>query len=125
MQASHAAIDNDNVRTAIDDAIGEAVQWMVAQLPSIPWRGTVVMVEEDLIYINRGRREGVTEGLTFTVGESEVLRDPDTGRMLDQFVKERGRIRAVRVSEKTTVCEIEKGSDISAIYKGMGVVPAS
>lgn len=123
ISARGETVDNDNVRTAIDNAVEDAITWMVSQLDSIPWRGTVVLVEENMIYINRGQREGVTKGQTFTVGEAKVMRDPDTGEVLDEFVKERGHIRAIRVNEKTTLCEVEEGSDISAIYKGMGVMP--
>jgi hypothetical protein len=38
-----------------------------------------------MVYINRGTREGVSVGQTFDVGKSEILRDPDTGEVLDQW----------------------------------------
>ncbi len=124
VSGKHQKVNNDNVKTAMESAVTEAVGWMVGQLDTIPWRGTVALVEGDVIYINRGRREGVTEGLMFTVGEAKVIRDPDTGEVLDEFITERGRLRAVRVNEKTSLCQVTSG-DVSTILKGMGVMPTS
>jgi len=33
---------------------------MAGRLPSVPWRGTVVMVRDGKVYVNRGTREGAT-----------------------------------------------------------------
>ena len=74
----------DNVGLAVQDACAEAVAFMLEQLPSISWTGSVVPFKGDKVYINRGAREGVSVGQTFTVGDVEVLRDPDTGEVLDE-----------------------------------------
>jgi len=120
VSASGETIDNDNVRTAIDNAVEDAISWMVGQLDSIPWRGTVVLVSENMIYINRGRREGVSEGQTFTVGEATVVRDPDTGEVLDTSRNELARVRAEEVGEKVAICSVVSGS-ASRIERGMAV----
>ena len=124
VSGGHESVSNDNIQTAMSNAVDEAVAWMVGQVGSIPWRGTIVHVEEDFIYINRGSREGVEDGAVFSVGESKLIRDPDSGEVLDEIVSERAQIQAVRVKEKTTVCRITDGK-MSSIYKGMGVSPAS
>lgn len=124
LDAGQEVVNNDNLETAVQDAVTEAVQWMTGQLDSIPWRGTVVHVKDDLIYINRGSREGVVEGSVFTVGESELIRDPDSGEVLDEIVTERARIRAVKVMDKITACHLEDGK-MTSVYRGMGVTPLS
>lgn len=113
---------NDNVGKAIADACDQAVQWMIGQLANVPWSGSVVMVKSGKVYINRGSREGVTSGQEFTVGESEVIRDPDTGEVLDESITEIARLRATSVKEKLTICDVVSGS-AGAVRKGHGVQP--
>jgi hypothetical protein len=109
-----------NVQDVLEKAIAQVIPWMVGQLPSIPWRGSVVKVEAKRVIINRGTREGVTQGDEFVVGESEILRDPDTGETLDEVVHERARIRVDRVGDRTAVCSVVTG-DSGQIVEGMAV----
>lgn len=101
-------------------AMDDVVAWMESQLPNVPWRGSVVSVEDELVIINRGRREGVVQGEEFLVGESKVLRDPDTGEVLYEKVTELARLRADKVVEKVSICSVVSG-DGSLLSKGMGV----
>lgn len=112
--------EDDNVHKALEQAISEVIPWMVSQLPSVPWRGSVVKIDGERVIINRGSREGVASGDEFVAGESEVLRDPDTGEVLDEVVHERARIRVVRANEKTSVCSVVNG-DSGQIVEGMGI----
>lgn len=112
------AFKSDNVGKAIEDAVGQAVEWLTVQLPDIPWTGSVVLVKGDQVYINRGSREGVSSGQTFSVGELEVIRDPDTGEVLDESVVEVARLRADTVKEKLSICSIVSGNAAS-VRKGM------
>lgn len=109
-----------NVVSAVESAVEEAVPWLIAQLPSVIWRGSVIMVDGNQVYINRGHREGVQEGETFVVGTATMIRDPGTGEILDQAVQEVARLRADQVKEKLTVCSVVQG-DPTVIYNGMGV----
>ncbi len=111
---------DDNLGKAIADACQQAVDWMTTQLPNVPWRGSVVMVKDGKVYINRGSREGVTPGQTFVVGTMEVIRDPDTGEVLDESVTEIARLEAATVKEKLTICNVVGGS-AGAVKKGHGV----
>ncbi len=58
----------DNVGLAVEDACAEAVAFMLDQLSGIQWTGSVVLVKGDQVYLNRGSREGVSVGQTFSVG---------------------------------------------------------
>ncbi len=115
---------NDNTGKAIEAAVAEAVDFLIAQLEDIPWLGSVVMVRDSKVYVNRGSREGVAMGQQFIIGTREVIRDPDTGEVLDESVTEMARIRVDTVKEKLSICSVVSGS-AGSIRKGMGVSPAS
>lgn len=101
---------DDNIHEAFEKAISEVIPWMVAQLPSVTWRGSVVKVDKQRVIVNRGSREGVSAGDEFIVGESELLRDPDNGDVLDEIVHERARLRVDQVTERTAVCSVIDGT---------------
>ncbi len=111
---------NDNVGKAMEAAISDSVEWMIEQLPDMPWTGTVAMIKNGKVYVNRGSREGVSTGQTFIVGFSDVIRDPDTGEILDESVEELARLQVDSVKEKLSICSVVSG-DAAAIERGMRV----
>lgn len=111
---------DDNVGKAVEDAVAEAVDWMITQLPGIPWTGSVAMVKDGKVYINRGTREGVGSGQVFVVGDVDVIRDPDTGEVLDESMNELARLRADEVKEKLSICSVVSG-DAARVERGMAV----
>jgi curli biogenesis system outer membrane secretion channel CsgG len=115
------AYKNDNVGRAMEDAIAQGVVWLTAQLEDFPWTGSVALVRDGQIYINRGEREGVQAGQEFVVGSAEVIRDPETGEVLDTMVNELARLEATGVREKMTICNVVSGS-ATAVQKGMLVL---
>jgi len=110
-----------NAGKAIEQAVDDGVRFLVAKLKEIPWSGSVVLVKGNKVYVNRGEREGVTLGQKFEVGESTILRDPETGEVLDESLDTVASIEVIKVKDKLSICKIVSGSDIS---KGMTVVPA-
>ncbi len=123
MSSSQGNVDlgryaNTNVGSAIENAIDEAVVFLVQQLEKIPWEGTVIMVKDNKVYFNRGSREGVSQGQSFAVGKAEMLRDPNTGEILDVSMDKAGRITVEQVREKLSIARIVEGSGIE---KGMTV----
>lgn len=117
--ASFGAEKKDNVQKAAEDAIGQAVSFLVQQLEDIPWEGTVVMKKGDQIVVNRGSREGVQVGTKFKVGTVEELVDPDTGEVLDSEMTQIGSLVVTKVKEKIAYCAAESGK--KNIQKGMTV----
>ncbi len=111
---------NDNVGLAVQEACAQAVDFIKAQLPNIQWTGSVVMTKDDKVYVNRGAREGVTVGQRFTVGEVEVIRDPDTGEVLDEDMTEIAALQVSEVKEKLSICTVTSG-DAGAVAKGMTI----
>jgi curli biogenesis system outer membrane secretion channel CsgG len=110
-----------NAGKAMEMAVDEGVAFLTSKLGSIPWSGTVILAKKGSVYINRGTREGVLVGQTFDVGTSEILRDPDTGEVLDQSLKKVGTVKVVKVKEKISICKIINGQGIT---KGMTVAQA-
>jgi curli biogenesis system outer membrane secretion channel CsgG len=110
----------DNVGLAVQDACAATVKFLMEQLPGFPWSGTVVMVKGDNVYINRGAREGVTTGQQFTVGEVEVIHDPDTGEVLDESMTEIARLTVSQVKEKLSIANVTSG-DSASVTKGMTI----
>jgi curli biogenesis system outer membrane secretion channel CsgG len=117
-----AGFKKDNVGKATEDAVAQAVEFLIKQLEKIPWEGSVVSSKDGKVIINRGTREGVTEGQTFSVGQLEETTDPDTGEILDSSVNKVGTIVAKTVKEKISICDAADGA--KKIEKGMSVQPA-
>jgi hypothetical protein len=93
---------------------------MIAEIPSRPWSGSVALVKDGRVYVNRGTREGVRSGQTFRVGISDVIRDPETGEILDESLTEVAYLEVESVEEKLSICTVTKG-DLAAIERGMRI----
>lgn len=114
---------NDNVGKACEDAVYQGVEFLIEQLQSLPWQGSVVLAKKNKIVINRGSREGVTVGAKFDVGSVEQLVDEDTGEVLDEEMTKIGSIEVTRVKEKIAYCA-PVGCNASKIKKGMTIHPS-
>jgi len=108
-----------NAGKAVEMAVDQGVEFLISKLEDIPWTGTVILKKGDKVYVNRGEREGVNVGQTFDVGEVTVLRDPDTGEVLDQSIESAGSIKVVKVKQKIAICKVIEGKGIK---RGMTVV---
>ena len=115
-----AGYKNDNVGKAVEAACAEAVKFLTDQLPKIPWTGSVVQVANGKVYINRGTREGVSVGQNFVLGTAEIIRDPDSGEVLDTTVTEVARLEITEAKEKLSIGKITSGKAAS-VRKGMEV----
>ena len=109
----------DNMGKAAMDACNQALEFLVAQLDSIPWEGSVSLVKSDKLLINRGTREGVEVGMKFDVGKVEEIVDEDTGEVLDSEMTKIGTVIVTEVKEKICYTTPLEGAE-----KGMGVHPA-
>ena len=111
----------DNVGKATEDAVAQAVEFLTKQLDKIPWEGSVVSAKGGKVIINRGSREGVSEGQVFVCGKSEETRDPETGEVLDSSVEKVATLKVKTVKEKISICEATEGGN--KVEKGMTVQP--
>ncbi len=113
--------EKDNVQKAIEDAVGQATNYLIKQLDEIPWEASLLMARGSKIIINRGERDGVSVGKVFNVGDIEELIDPDTGELLDSEMTVVGTIKVTKVKKKIAYCKALSGG--KAIAKGMSVFP--
>ena len=111
--------EKDNMGQATTDAINQAVEFMVAQLDSIPWEGSVSLAKPDKLVINRGTREGVAVGMKFDIGNVEEVVDEDTGEVIDSDMTKLGTVTVTEVKEKVAYTTPLEGA-----AKGMGAFPA-
>ncbi len=117
-----AGFRNDNVGKACEDAVGQAVKFLIGQLESLPWEGTVILAKKNKIIINRGSREGVSVGIKFEVGSIERLIDEDTGEVLDEEMTKIATLEVTKIKKKIAYCKAISGK-ASKIRKGMTVHP--
>lgn len=113
--------DKDNVMEAAENAVGQAIEYMISQLENIPWEGTILLAKGNKVIMNRGERDGVTVGRQFKVGEVEELVDPDTGEVLDSEMSPVATVKVVKVKKKISYLTPLVGGD--KITKGMTVFP--
>ena len=109
----------DNMGKAATDACNQALEFLVAQLDSIPWEGSVSLAKSDKLIINRGTRDGVTVGMKFDIGKVEEVVDDDTGEVIDSEMTKLGTVTVTEVKEKVAYTTPLEGAQ-----KGMGVHPA-
>jgi len=117
--ASFGGDKADSVGLAVQDAVANAVAFMLDQLPGIAWTGSVALIKGDRVYLNRGAREGVSTGQVFSVGDVEVIRDPNTGEILDESIIEIARLSVDTVREKISIAKVISGN-ASELKIGMG-----
>ena len=111
----------DNVMEAAENALGQALAFIVKQLDTIPWEGTVILKKGNTLIVNRGERDGVSVGRVFGVGTMEQLIDPDTGEVLDIDMNRVGTAKVVRVKKKIAYLKpLENGDQMQ---KGMSIFP--
>ncbi len=88
----------------MNEAVEDVVRFLESQLDGIPWSATIIKGGNSKIIINRGSREGLQEGSLLRIGETQEIRDPDTGELLDTDFTETGVIKVTQVKEKLSYC---------------------
>lgn len=111
--------EKDNMGKATMDACAQAIEFLVAQLDTIPWSGSVALAKPDRLIVNRGARDGVAVGMRFDVGKVEEVVDEDTGEVIDSSMAKLGTVSVTEVKEKVSYTTPLAGAE-----KGMGVHPA-
>jgi len=72
----------------------------------IEGRVAQILSDHELI-INRGRKDGVMQGMHFSIliGESLEIKDPETGESLGALDRTKAKARVTEVHERFAVCE--------------------
>jgi len=105
------SFQNTPMGKATQMAIDEAVEFISAKLRGIPFKGRIIQVKNEDIYLSAGKRNGSSVGDTFTVfSVGEELIDPDTGEILGSEEEELGTVKIYEVKEKYSKAKIGSGA---------------
>lgn len=78
---------------ALRDALTKAMTNMAEKLNSLPFRGRVLSVEGNTLYVRAGTKSRLSEGTVFSVySRGRELVDPDTGRVIGRAEKKIGEL---------------------------------
>lgn len=96
---------------AAQDCINQAAKFFAIQMEQLPADGSVVMVKDGRVIINRGEQYNFRNGMVLAMTEKgEDLIDPDTGEVLEKAKgKTIGTVRITETSEKVSYCEVVDG----------------
>jgi curli biogenesis system outer membrane secretion channel CsgG len=96
---------------ATQDCINQAAKFFARQFEEIPSAGSVIMVKDGRVIINRGEKYNFREGMVLAMTEEgEDLIDPETGEVLEKAEgRQIGTIRITKTTEKVAYCEVVEG----------------
>lgn len=95
---------------AIDNAVG----FIAAKLKAIPFKGRIIKIKEDDIYLTAGKQNGASIGDVFNVYTvDEELVDPDTGELLGAEETKIGTVKIFQIEEKFSKAKILNGKDFN------------
>ncbi len=101
---------NAPINYAVAACVNKAAYKLAMWLKDKPWRGSVVSVENDEVYINAGTGRGLESGMTLTaMAKGKELIDPDTGLKLGAVNKAIGTLQIVSVEERISMTTVTEG----------------
>ncbi|MEY2881321.1 MAG: hypothetical protein RLZZ15_3701 [Verrucomicrobiota bacterium] len=97
---------------ATQDCINSAVLFIGEAMQKTTIESTVVVISNEEVVIAMGENYGIEVGQKLLVRkDGEILKDPDTGAILDRLEgKTTGTIEVVRTREKTAYCKVIDGT---------------
>ena len=94
--------------------VERVVKLLTESAADMPWSAKVITFNQNKVYINSGKQDGIQIGKAFKVFRpGEALIDPDTGLNLGSVEQEVGTIKVIdnSVGEgKASVCQVLQGS---------------
>jgi len=101
---------------ALRDALTRALRKMIATLNTLPYRGRVLDVEGNMLYIRAGTKSRLKTGTVLSVyRRGKKLVDPDTGRVIGRAEKKIGEVvLSTHQDERISRAVIKSGSGFRA-----------
>lgn len=104
------SFDEHVVGKATRKVINQIVEKVAEQSQNMPWTG-ILIVAEDLMFIDAGTEIGITSGMQFEVKrQSKVVTHPKTGKVLKILYDDIGVVSATEVEEGITTVKTVSGS---------------
>ncbi len=118
--AAFGGHSNDNVGLAVQDACAEAVAFLLEATAELPVDRFCGAGKREAGLRQPGNPRGRRRRPEIcTVGEVEMLRDPDTGEVLDESMTEVARLTVREVKEKISIADVTYGTGDHRFRKGM------
>jgi hypothetical protein len=96
---------------AAEDAINEAVAFIVEHMSAVPFYARVAEVDGTDVYINAGQNRNMKADMVLCAYKvKKEIKDPDTGLVIDTIEELTGRVKITDVREKISVAEIVEGT---------------
>jgi len=97
---------------AAQDCINEAVKFIAESMQKTRIESSVVAVTKDEAVVSMGENYGIEPGMKLIVQkDGEILKDPDSGAILDRLEGEiTGTLEVTRVREKTAYAKVIDGT---------------
>lgn len=98
------------IGNAVQACVNKAIYALAMWLKDRPWRGSVVQVSGDKVYVNAGSDAGITMGTEMDcLAKGEALVDPETGLPLGADLELIGSLKVTSVQEKFSIATILEG----------------
>jgi curli biogenesis system outer membrane secretion channel CsgG len=108
-----AAFKKTPLGKATQQAIDNAVAYVISKSEGLPFEGKIVTVKGNKIYLNVGERNGVQGGDSFLVyRQGEKIVDQDTGEVLGSEEEQIGVVRVSQAKEKFSTATQVQGREI-------------
>ena len=103
---------NAPINYALVSCINKGGYKLAMWLKERPWSGSVVMVEEQRVYLNAGSDAGVEPGMKLTaLSRGKELINPETGLRLGFATEVIGSVQVTTVNEKHSIATILQGCE--------------
>ncbi len=103
---------------AAQQAIDQAVAFIIQKMDKVAWQGSIVTVKEDQVYINAGKNSNANIGDEFIVfKKGEDLIDPTSGASLGSTTKNIGEIKVKSIEDKFAIAAATAG-DVKTFSAG-------
>ena len=101
---------NSPINYAVAACINKVTHRLCLLIKDRPWKGKVLRVSEDSIYLKGGDGDGLKVGdRLIASSKGEDLIDPDTGLVLDSESNVIGTLVITKVKEKVSIAQVENG----------------
>jgi len=99
---------------ACQQAINDALVYIIQRMESIPWQGAIAAIDQYGIIINNGGENGIKIGDRFTVFKTgQDIIDPTTGVSLGSRKFRSGVLEIVSVDAKFSTCKSVEGAEFA------------
>lgn len=112
LQGTFDTDTNSPVNYAVQACINKATYHLARWFEERPWRGSVIQIEGDSVWINAGSLMGIERGMEMTaMSKGSELIDPETGLSLGAQLMAIGSVQVIAVQDNYSVGTVIQGCE--------------